>query len=152
MSPGIRLLHSRQGNRRGVSLLEVLLALAIFLMAFAALSQLSRTGMNAAVRSRLQTNAIIRCESRLAELAAGIEPLENASDQPFQDDPNWRWSLQIGAGPHPDLLLLNVSTRYVGQNDYASTGYSMSRLIRDPAVWDEAADSSSTTSSGTGTE
>lgn len=141
--------HTRSSSRhrRGVSLLEVLLALAIFLAGFAALSQLSQTGMNAAVQSRLQTNAIVRCESRLAELVSGVEPLVDATDQPFEDDPRWTWSLQIAPGPHADLLLLRVSVRYQGQNDRASTGFSISRLIRDPAVYDTSDDSTSTEAS-----
>ena len=68
-------------SRRAFSLLEVLLALGIFLTAFVALSQLSSNGMNAAVEARLTTNAILRCESKLAELVAAVEPLEDVADQ-----------------------------------------------------------------------
>ena len=55
LEPGIK-------TRRGFSLLEVLLSLAIFLAAFVALSQLSSSGMRTAVAARLETKAIMRCE------------------------------------------------------------------------------------------
>jgi Tfp pilus assembly protein PilV len=128
-----------KASRAGISLLEVVLALGIFLGAIAALSQLSSTGMRTAVSARLQTQAILRCESKLAELVAAIEPLDDVTDQPFEDDENWTWTLVSVAGPHADLLNLTVSVRYEGGNQQASTGYSLSRLVRDPIVFEEAA-------------
>lgn len=125
--------------RRAFSLLEVLLAMGIFLTAFVALSQLSSNGMNAAVEARLTTNAILRCESKLAELVAAVEPLEDVADQPFQDDESWTWTLQTAAGPHADLKNITVIVRYDGGNQLASTAYSISRLIRDPVVYEMAA-------------
>ena len=122
--------------RRGISLFEVVLSMAIFLTAFLALSQLSSTGMTAAVQSRLQTKAVLRCESKLAELTAAVEPLEDVTDQPFQDDPKWTWSLLTGPGPHVDLLLLIVSVRYDGGSEMSGAGFAMTQLIRDPIVFE----------------
>ena len=127
-------------SRAGISLFEVLLALSIFLAAIVTLTQLSETGMRAAVQARLQTHAILRCESKLAEIATGVEPLEDASEQPFPDDEKWTWSLESAAGPHADLLLVTITVDYVGETDLASAGFSLSRLIRDPAVFAAAAE------------
>src|SRR5258708_1867065 len=49
-------------NRRGLSLFEVLIALAIFMGALAAIGQLIATGARGAVFAKLQTQAVIRCE------------------------------------------------------------------------------------------
>ena len=68
--PGTHSEGALSGRRAAFSLLEVLLALGIFLTAFVALSQLSSNGMNAAVEARLRTKAILRCESKLAEIVA----------------------------------------------------------------------------------
>lgn len=125
--------------RAGISLFEVVLSLSIFLGAVVALSQLTNNGMNTAVAARLQTQAVLRCESKLAELVAGIEPLEDVTDQPFDDDENWMWSLATTTGPHADLLNVTVSARYDGGNQRATAGYSLSRLMRDPIVFEEAA-------------
>jgi general secretion pathway protein I len=125
--------------RRGFSLLEVLISLAIFMTAFVALSQLSHNGMRSAVEARLTTKAILRCESKMAEIVAAIEPLEDVTDQPFQDDESWTWSMQTALGPHADLQNVTITVNYEGANQQASTSFSMSRLIRDPLVYEMAA-------------
>ena len=125
--------------RRGFSLLEVLLSLGIFLTAFVALSQLSHNGMRSAVEARLTTKAILRAESKMAEIVAAIEPLEDVTDQSFQDDESWTWSMQTAVGPHADLQNVTITVNYEGANQLASTSFSMSRLIRDPIVYEMAA-------------
>lgn len=117
--------------------MEVVIALGIFIGALAALSQLSNNGISAAVQSRLLTHAILRCESKLNEVAAAVEPLQAIDGQPFEDDENWNWSLTSNPGPHADLLLVTVTVKYFKQNDMASTSYSISRLIRDPLVFQQ---------------
>jgi type II secretion system protein I len=125
--------------RRGFSLLEVLISLAIFMTAFVALSQLSHNGMRSAVEARLTTKAILRAESKMAEIVAAIEPLEDVTDQSFQDDESWTWSMQTAVGPHADLQNVTITVNYEGANQLASTSFSMSRLIRDPIVYEMAA-------------
>lgn len=125
--------------RRGFSLLEVLISLAIFMTAFVALSQLSHNGMRSAVEARLTTKAILRAESKMAEIVAAVEPLEDVADQPFQDDESWTWSMQTAAGPHADIQNVTVTVNYEGTSQQASTSFSMSRLIRDPIVYEMAA-------------
>lgn len=122
------------GRRSGLTLLEVLLAVAIFALSFAALSQLITTGVRASVQSRLQTQAILRCESKLAELLAGIEPLTSVSDAPFEDDANWVWSADVFAAPVPDLLEVIVTVSHLGESNLASVSFSLQRYVRDPQV------------------
>jgi hypothetical protein len=132
--------HGRaDSSRAGISLFEVVLALSIFLGAVVALSQLTNNGMRTAISARLQTQAVLRCESKLAEVTAGVEPLEDVTDQPLEDDENWMWSLASAAGPHGDVLNVAVSVRYDGGNQRSSASYTLTRLLRDPAVFEEAA-------------
>jgi Tfp pilus assembly protein PilV len=126
-------------SRAGISLFEVVLALSIFLGAVVALSQLTNNGMRTAVSARLQTQAVLRCESKLAELVAGVEPLEDVTEQPFDDDENWTWSLATATGPHADLLNITVSATYDSGSERSLASYSISRLLRDPLVFEEAA-------------
>ena len=86
-------------SRSGLTLLEVLIALSIFVAAFAAISQLFTLGSRAAIQASLETQAVLRCESKLAEVVAGIESLEAADGTAYEDDPRWVWSLAVDAPP-----------------------------------------------------
>lgn len=139
----------RRLKRLGLTLFEVVLSLTIFVGAATALSQLSTNGTTAAVQARLETQAILRCESKLAELASAVEPVEDLADEPFQDDEDWTWSLTTAGGPHADLILVTVTVNYNGPTELSSTTYSLSRLIRDPAVFEDSVeDESGSDSSG----
>lgn len=125
-------------SRRGLTLLEVLLSLGLFLGAMAALSQLWYGGVRASVQARLATQAILRCESKLNEVVAGAVPLQSTGDTPFDDDASWTWSLQIEAGPHADTLMATVKVSHPGQSNLSSSDHQLRRLIRDPQVWTAA--------------
>ena len=119
-------------SRRGLTLLEVLLSLGLFLGALAALSQLWYGGVRASVQARLATQAILRCESKLNEVVAGAVPLQSTSDTPFDDDASWTWSLQVEVGPHADTMLATVKVSHPGQSGLSSSDHQLRRLIRDP--------------------
>jgi general secretion pathway protein I len=137
-------------TRRGLTLFEVLLSLAIFVMAMSAVGQLVSNGMRGAVRGRLETQAVLRCESKLAEVIAGIEPLQAVNNIQFPDDPTWNWSLSLAAGPTEDLLDVEVVVLHSGSNGVGLVSFGLRRLVRDPdAVTTSSSTTSSTTSSST---
>ena len=121
--------------RRGLTLFELLLALAIFLASLAALAHLINTGSRAAIQGRLQTQAILHCESKLGEVLSGIEPMQSASNVPFPDDGDWRWSLEVEPGPLPELLELRLAVSHTGDNALANTSYHLTRYVRRPALF-----------------
>ena len=131
---------TRSTGRSGLSLLEVILSLTIFVGAVSALSQLSTNGTTAAITARLETQAILRCESKLAEVAAAIEPIDEVIEESFADEEDWTWSLTSSAGSHTDTLLITVTVAFNGQSDLSSVEYSLSRLIRDPAIFEDTAE------------
>lgn len=130
------------GPRDGLTLLEVLLSLGLFLGALAALSQLWYGGVRASVQSRLATQAILRCESKMNEVVAGAVSLVSTADTPFEDDPEWTWNMQVTPGPHSDTLLVVVNVSHPGRGGLSSSGFQLTRLIRDPVVWAAARESS----------
>ena len=137
-----RILMANEGkseSRQGLTLLEVLLSLGLFLGALAALSQLWYGGVRASVQARLATQAILRCESKLNEVVAGAVPLLDTTDTPFEDDSTWTWSLQVlPSDVHANVKLLIVSVSHPGQGGLSASGYQLSRLLRDPQVWTDA--------------
>lgn len=135
--------------RGGITLFEVLLALAIFLGALAAISQLVHTGTIAAAEGQLQSEAVVRCQAKMGEVVSGIEPLEPVQDETFEDgDGLWTWSLSIGDGPHVDLMQLSVTVRHTRENGSLDASFTVERLIRDPQLYIDAAAAASLETEG----
>ena len=81
-------------RRNGLTLFELLLALAIFLASLAALAHSCWTsGSRAAAQAKLQTEAILRCESKLGELVSGI-----TADQDGLPAKDPLTTIQVGRG------------------------------------------------------
>lgn len=77
----------------GFTLLEVVIALAIFVGSIAALSRLYLLGIENAEYSQWQTIATLIAESHLAELDAGVITVDDRG--PYEDDVHsgWQWTL-----------------------------------------------------------
>ncbi len=136
----------RVGNRKrtvalraALTLFEVLLALAIFVGSLAVLSQLLSTGVRGAVKARLETEAIFRAESKMAEITAGAVPLEAVTGQAEHDNSDWTYSVAISQGPSDTLFVVTVTSAHPGQTQSSSVDFSLSRLVRDPQVLLDAA-------------
>jgi type II secretion system protein I len=121
-------------RRSGFTLLEVMVSLAIFVSAFAALSQLYSLGTRAAVDAALQTQAAVRAETKMAEVVSGVESFEAASGMPFEDDANWSWTLELNPGPHSDVYELVVTVVFQSGSNPPAMTYSLVRFRRDPQL------------------
>ncbi|MGE3315555.1 MAG: hypothetical protein AB7O26_10605, partial [Planctomycetaceae bacterium] len=122
-------------RRTGITLYEVVLSLAIFAGALAALGPLATTGSRAAVRTKLETQAVLRCESKLAEVLAGIEPLQAVNGGGFEDQaPGWSWDLAVMNGPRQDLLIVEVTAGHTNANGTQDASHKLVRLVRDPGA------------------
>lgn len=118
--------------RSGLTLFEVLLSLAILAAAMAAIAQLVSSGVQASVRARLQSEAIIRCQSQLAELIAVGDPLSAVADQPFADDPAWTWSISAAETEQPGLVQLVMTVTHDPGDGFGDVSYTIPRFYRDP--------------------
>lgn len=126
-------------RRSGFTLLEVIVSLSIFVAAFAALSQLFSLGAQAAVDAALQTQAAVRAEAKMAEVVAGIESFEAAEETPFEDDPNWSWSLELNVSEaHVDVYEMIVTVVFQSGSG-PPTSFSLVRFRRDPQLILDAA-------------
>ena len=126
--------------RTGITLFEVVLALAIFVAAFAAISQILESGSRAAVLSQLTSEAATRCERIQNEVVAGTAPLESASRVPFEDDSQWVWSANVVDTGIPYLLQVEIIVEYLRLVDGQPAARSeLSRLMRDPQMYYDAA-------------
>ncbi|MFZ9089104.1 MAG: hypothetical protein ACO3FE_03345 [Planctomycetaceae bacterium] len=124
--------HGGAAHRAGVSLIEVIAAAAILAMALAALGQQVYTGYKASLRSELQAEASVRCQSAVSRLMSA-----NLSGLPvrmkaFEDDRRWLWSATLrNTERFAGLKQLEVSVHRSG--DRVNSEWSIVRLVRtDP--------------------
>ena len=95
--------------RRGLSLLEVLTALAIFLFSLVALSRLIDIGGDRARDVQWLNRATMLAQSRMSELIAGSLPLSSQPETACDEDPDWNWSVDAEAQNTPGLYLVTVT-------------------------------------------
>ena len=98
-------------RRRAFSLLEVLLAMGIFLGSMVALGHLALLGRNRADAAMEMANAHRICQSRLNEILAGIRPLESSHEESLEDEPGWLCSVEIDTAARQGLSTVRVTVR-----------------------------------------
>ena len=142
--------HRRR--RPGLSLLEVLLALTIFLLSLTAIGGLVDYGAARGTAAQTQAMGVRLAQSKLAEVEAGVMPVSSGGSGTFDEDPNWNWSVEPG-----DMVATNVYSvtvrawREIGGQRHE---VSLTQMIFDPTMMGNAAaaqspaSSSGTTSSG----
>ena len=81
----------------GLSLLEVILAVAILGGCMAVIGELVRLGVRHAEEARELTRAQLLCESKLEEIAAGVTAAESAAAVAFETDPEWTYTVETSA-------------------------------------------------------
>lgn len=127
-------------TRRGLTIYEVFLALTLLLGALAVLAQHIAVGTRAGARGRLQTQAAMFAETKLAEILGGVEPMSPASGAAITGAPaGWTWSLEVAAGPQEDLLDLAVTATHTDLRGSTDASFTLRRLVRDPQVFLDAA-------------
>ena len=125
-------------RRGGLTMLEVILALAILGLALAAISQLVSIGARAAIESRNLTRAQIIAESIMAELAAEIIPVEPVDRLPVPNDPNWVYSTLVEGTEQPGLVAVHVVVEQYEQTGMYPLRFVVTRWMVDPEFVAEA--------------
>ncbi len=91
---------------------------------------------------------MLLCQTKLAEVVAGVEPMTSVSGAPIDlETSSWRWGLQVLPGPHVDLLQLQVTVSHVANDNTVDTTVSLTRLVRDPQLFEAAASTNELTES-----
>jgi hypothetical protein len=119
--------------RSGLSLFEVIVALAIFVGSIAAIGQLISTGVRGAVQARLQSQAVLRAETIMGEAVAGLVSVHGQTGV-FPDDQSWHWSVTTTASAHEGLYLVEVVVTHAAGTSIGRQSYSVRRLVRDPQI------------------
>ena len=96
-------------SRGGLSLLEVILAIAILALSMAAIGELIRLGNESAGSAQEVSQAQILCESKLSEIVAGAQQPNPVNRAPLPGDPGWYYSVALGPTENPDVMALTVT-------------------------------------------
>jgi general secretion pathway protein I len=125
-------------GRPGLTLLEVLVALAIFLLSFAAISQLVTFAGNRALDARRKDETARLARSKFAEVYAGVVPLQSAEDTPFDEDPDYTWSLTADSATMTGLWMITVTVKRKGDE---GPGFALQEMMLDPTIRGSTQDS-----------
>jgi general secretion pathway protein I len=125
-------------RRQGLTLLEVIVSMAIFLMALGAIGPLIHLAQDRALVVQLQATALQKCQSKLSEVIAGAVSLSGTSDEPFSDnspDENWMWAMEATPDSGGINNLWNVHVRVYRELDGGrKIEVSLSQMLIDPSV------------------
>lgn len=139
--------RARWEGRCGAVLLEVILALALFVFAAAVIGNGLHAALERADRLRRECHAANLAASVMAEVQLGIRPLQNSGREPFPE-PFADWTAQVESTPYTfgwqDVAGLSLVTVVVRHEESGTT----SRLgalvpaepIREPVAPPEAAE------------
>jgi type II secretion system protein I len=128
-----------RAGRTGLTLLEVLVALAIFFMAWVGIARLIGMASNQAIDARVQIEALQVAQSKLDEVLSGITPLQSQSDNAL--DPSeapggqsgWTWALDANPAEILNLYTVQVRVTYA-RGDGTTTQIALTQLVLDPAT------------------
>jgi general secretion pathway protein I len=127
-------------NRDGLTLLEVILAVAIFLGSLTAILKILENGRESELMTRMQTEAVMRCEAKMAEVVCGAEEAVTSGSQVFPDseDGTWSWQMDVVDSGTTGLLMVTVTVeRKLGST--VQTSFVLLRYMRDPQLFLDAA-------------
>jgi prepilin-type N-terminal cleavage/methylation domain-containing protein len=120
--------------RRGLSLLEVMLALAILGGSLAVLGQLVRIGARSAAVARDSTTAQLLAESKMAEIASGIILPETVFQEPADETGEWLCSVETQSIDQEGLLAVRVLVEQDPAYTTQPVTFLLTRWIVDPQV------------------
>jgi general secretion pathway protein I len=104
----------RVSKRRGLSLLEVMLSIAILGSSLVVIGQLIGNGYRSAAQARLRTAATIHCDAVMAEVAAGSISVSSGASGNVTGTDEWSYNVASMPGVQPGLLSVTVTVTQTG--------------------------------------
>ena len=90
--------HHERGSNNGFTLLEILVALVIFALAFGVLAQIMQTGLRQSAVARSLAAATLVARSELARV--GVEVPLQAADGETEDGMRWHTDVELIEAPN----------------------------------------------------
>lgn len=129
--------------RPGLSLLEVLLSLAIFLMSLASIAQLVDIGTERASDTILQNTGTRLAQSLMAEVEAGVIDPASGGSGTFSLESEWSWQVTSEPTAVPNLYTITATAfREIQGNRFQ---VSLTQMVMDPTTIGTAAEAQNPT-------
>lgn len=124
-------------RRPGLTLIEVLLALAILLIALAAIGQLVDIGGDRGLEARYHVRGTRLALAKLAECEAGVIDLKGSTTGTFDEEPDWTWAVDSVPENATNLYRVTVTA----SRDYRGKTFEikLGQMIYDPAAMGSSA-------------
>src|SRR5262249_35590829 len=117
----------------GLSLLEVLVALAIFFVSYVAIWQLMNVAGDRAEEVAQRNQATQLAQSKLNEMIAGVEPMESISETEFEDAPRYFYDVTVSDGPVASLRTVQTTVKHKDKNGNETLVVKLTQIVLDPA-------------------
>lgn len=129
---------TRHAPRPGLSLVEVLLSLAILIIALTAINSLVELGSRQGAQSRAAVRGTRLAQSKMAEVEAGAVALDSEATGQFEgDDAGWTYTVTPTTGGPPNLYAVTVKvSRDAGGRPFEVV---LTQMIFDPTKTGSAA-------------
>jgi len=130
--------NQRWRRRHGLTLLEVMLALAILGGAIAVIGELMRFGMRNAESARDLSIAQVFCEAKINEVAAGLLPSQPIANSPIEEiasldaDGLWLYSVDVQQIDQQGLIAVKVTVTQDPNLKMRPVDFSLVRWMIDP--------------------
>lgn len=128
-------------DRCGLSLLEIIISVAIFMASLAAIMEGLQIGRRSELSARLQSEAVLRSETVMGEILCGVKEASSAQGNPFDDDEsgNWEWSAEVTEAGTTGLLQVTVLVEHSPGGEEPNAAFTLVRFMRDPQLFLDAA-------------
>lgn len=142
-------------TRRGLTLLEVLIAMAILVLAIVAIGRLVDIGAERGNDARAYTRGTRLAQAKMAEVEAGMISLSSESEGQFEGD-DGAWGYKVTPEPAGPPNLYNVTVRVTLNMQGRPVEVVLAQMLFDPTMMGSAAQAErpappDDTGTGTGT-
>jgi Tfp pilus assembly protein PilV len=130
-------ISTRRAGRAGLSLLEVVVALAILAFSIVAIGQLITMSGERAMDVEREAQGSMLCQRKLAELLIGPDVPTSSGYAPFPDDEpalqSWQWKADVSPATNDSTLYyqVQVSVQF-DSGDGRPTEIQLGQMILDP--------------------
>ena len=150
-SGSVKSLPTGRGKWPGLSLIEVLLALGIFIMALVAIARLVDMGTDRELESQLLIRGSRLAQSKMGEVVSGFIPISQASSASGNFDVESEWSYSVASVPQTATNLYLVTVTVTRDNRGQPFKFEIAQYVIDPLMMGSAQPATSTTDPGSTT-